>query len=100
MTGTPDTDGIEAVLFGPKMAALSEKRRALVCALFDDDTPAKGDGLLFLPRAAPATVRRPARQNPLASLPAASFTMTTCKRRSKNTRTVSCARYRRRQSAH
>ena len=46
MTGTPDTDGIEAVLFGPKMAALSEKRRALVCALFDDDTPAKGDGLL------------------------------------------------------
>ncbi len=46
MTGTPDTDGIEAVLFGPKMVALSEKRRALVCALFDDDTPAKGDGLL------------------------------------------------------
>ena len=36
----------ETIQFGPKMAALSEKRRALVVALFDDDAPSKGDGLL------------------------------------------------------
>ena len=46
MSATPDTDGIETVNYGPKMASLSDKRRALVCALFDDDAPAKGDGLL------------------------------------------------------
>jgi hypothetical protein len=39
-------DELPAVQFGPKMAALPEKRRALVCALFDDEAPAKGDGLL------------------------------------------------------
>jgi hypothetical protein len=40
------SDELPAVQFGPKMSALPEKRRALVCALFDDDAPAKGDGLL------------------------------------------------------
>ena len=39
-----DTDGTPA--FGPKMASLPPKRRALVMALFDDDAPRKGDGLL------------------------------------------------------
>jgi hypothetical protein len=39
-------DDIGPIQFGPKMAALPEKRRALVCALFDDEAPAKGDGLL------------------------------------------------------
>jgi hypothetical protein len=33
--------------WGPKMAALSEKRRAFVVALYSDDAPAKGDGLLI-----------------------------------------------------
>jgi hypothetical protein len=32
--------------FGPRMASLPPKRRALVMALFDDDAPRKGDGLL------------------------------------------------------
>jgi hypothetical protein len=32
--------------FGPKMSALPPKRRALVMALFDEDAPRKGDGLL------------------------------------------------------
>jgi hypothetical protein len=40
------SDELPAVQFGPKMSALPEKRRALVCALFDDEAPAKGDGLL------------------------------------------------------
>jgi hypothetical protein len=39
-------DDIGPIQFGPKMTALPEKRRALVCALFDDEAPAKGDGLL------------------------------------------------------
>jgi hypothetical protein len=39
-----DADDVPA--FGPKMAALPPKRRALVIALFDDDAPRKGDGLL------------------------------------------------------
>jgi len=29
------------------MLALSEKRRASVCALYDDEAPLKGDGLLI-----------------------------------------------------
>jgi hypothetical protein len=37
---------IETIQFGPKMAALSEKRRALVEALFADDAPAMGSGLM------------------------------------------------------
>ena len=41
-----DDNGIGTVQFGPKMAALPEKRRKLVCALFDDDAPNLGDGLL------------------------------------------------------
>ncbi len=36
----------ETIQFGPKMAALSEKRRALVEALFADDAPAMGSGLM------------------------------------------------------
>jgi hypothetical protein len=40
------TDELPEVQFGPKMSALPEKRRGLVCALFDDDCPAKGDGSL------------------------------------------------------
>jgi hypothetical protein len=39
-------DDIGPIQFGPKMAALSEKRRGLVLSLFDDDAPVKGDGLL------------------------------------------------------
>jgi hypothetical protein len=39
-------DELPAVQFGPKMSALPEKRRALVIALFDDDAPALGRGLL------------------------------------------------------
>jgi hypothetical protein len=49
MSGNPDLiieQDPETIQFGPKMAALSEKRRALVVALFDDDAPSKGDGLL------------------------------------------------------
>ena len=42
-----DDGGIGTVQFGPKMAGLSDKRRALVCALFDDDAPSKNDGLLI-----------------------------------------------------
>jgi hypothetical protein len=50
MTANPDLIielDPETIQFGPKMAALPEKRRALVVALFDDDAPSKGDGLLI-----------------------------------------------------
>jgi hypothetical protein len=40
------TDG-EVPAWGPKMAALSDKRCAFVIALYSDDAPAKGDGLLI-----------------------------------------------------
>jgi hypothetical protein len=55
-----ETAEIPAVQFGPKMSALPAKRRALVCALFDDDAPAKGAGLLpwAAKRAAYGTLRR------------------------------------------
>ena len=33
--------------FGPKMLALSEKRRLFVCRLFDEDAPLHGEGLLL-----------------------------------------------------
>lgn len=33
--------------FGPRMLALSEKRRAFVCALFDEEAPQHGEGLLI-----------------------------------------------------
>jgi hypothetical protein len=36
----------EAIQLGPRMMALPEKRRRLIVCLFDDDAPAKGDGLL------------------------------------------------------
>jgi hypothetical protein len=46
MTQPSIADDIGPIQFGPKMAALSEKRRGLVLSLFDDDAPVKGDGLL------------------------------------------------------
>jgi hypothetical protein len=45
MTATPDTAAPEALDFGPAMSALSDKRRALVMALFDEDAPKEGKGI-------------------------------------------------------
>jgi hypothetical protein len=43
-----EPSSVEAVpQWGSKMSALSEKRRAFVIALYSDDAPAKGDGLLI-----------------------------------------------------
>jgi hypothetical protein len=33
--------------WGPAMSTLNEKRRAFICALYDEDAPRKGDGLLI-----------------------------------------------------
>jgi hypothetical protein len=38
---------LEAAEWGPAMQALSPKRRALVCALYSEDAPRHGDGLLI-----------------------------------------------------
>jgi hypothetical protein len=47
MTATPDTAAQEAPEWGPAMSALSEKRRAFVVALYDEDAPRKGEGLFI-----------------------------------------------------
>ncbi|HEX3497224.1 MAG TPA: hypothetical protein VHT02_08665 [Methylocella sp.] len=47
MTPTPDTASETVPEYGPKMLALTPKRQAFVVALYDDDAPAKGDGLLI-----------------------------------------------------
>ena len=52
---------LETIQFGPKMAALSEKRRALVVALFDDDAPARGAGTFAARRAGYGTATSDAR---------------------------------------
>ena len=42
------TDKDAAPEWGPKMRALSnDRRRAFVCALYDEQAPMKGDGLLI-----------------------------------------------------
>ena len=41
----PDTEPTPE--WGPAMAALSEKRRAFVLALYDEDAPRKGEGLII-----------------------------------------------------
>lgn len=46
MSAVPDT-AIDLPEWGPKLAALSEKRRAFVLALFDQDAPRKGQGLML-----------------------------------------------------
>jgi hypothetical protein len=51
-----------------RMRALAnDNQRAFVIALFDEEAPLKGDGLLIWPRAAPATERKPAATPALAS---------------------------------
>ena len=49
MASVPDkkSDELPEVQFGPKMSALPEKRRAFVVALYDEDAPRKGDGLII-----------------------------------------------------
>jgi hypothetical protein len=47
MSAVPDTAAIDLPEWGPKLAALSEKRRAFVLALFDADAPRKGQGLML-----------------------------------------------------
>jgi hypothetical protein len=50
MTDAPDTkpEAIEPEPeWGPAMGALSPKRRAFVVALYDEDAPRKGDGLII-----------------------------------------------------
>jgi hypothetical protein len=37
----------EPATWGPAMSALSERRRAFVVALYDEDAPRKGDGLII-----------------------------------------------------
>jgi hypothetical protein len=44
---TASLNTVDLPEWGPKMAVLSEKRRALILALFDDECPAKGDGSLI-----------------------------------------------------
>jgi len=47
-TNTPDIAEPERPEWGPAMAALpNERQRAFVCALYDEDAPRKGEGLLL-----------------------------------------------------
>jgi len=48
MNTASDTDAIDLPDYGPAMLALpNEKQRTLIAALFHDEAPAKGDGLLL-----------------------------------------------------
>lgn len=46
-TNKADTAAIDLPEWGPKLGALSEKRRAFVLALFDPKAPRKGQGLMI-----------------------------------------------------